>query len=81
LSVKENKNRKIEAENLILTALKSPQVINLEEIMLLDAVKELKESSKELFNLVDIVVSSDMTNFKKELEKFSKLLEAHKVSK
>lgn len=81
MSVKENKNRKIEAENLILTALKSPQVINLEEIMLLDAVKELKESSKELFNLVDIVVSSDMTNFKKELEKFSKLLEAHKVSK
>ena len=64
-----------------MTALKSPEVINIEEIMLLDAVQELKSSSKDVFNLVDLVVSADMAKFKKEINNYNKLMEAHKVSK
>jgi len=81
LSAKEAKQQKSSAENFVLCALKSPGVINLEEILLLDAVQDLKESSKEIFNLVDLVVSSDMAKFKKELDSYNKLMEQHKVSK
>ena len=49
--------------------------------MTLDAVKDLKNSSKEIFGIVDAVVSSDMKTFKKELDSYTKYLETHKVSK
>jgi len=81
LPAKETTNKKVEAEQLVLAALKSPEVINLEELMTLDAVKDLKNSSKEIFAIVDAVVSSDMKAFSKELDKYKKYLDSHKVSK
>ena len=81
LSTKEAKGYMKQAESFVLSALKAPEVINIEEIMLLDAVQELKSSSKDIFNLVDLVVSADMAKFKKELDKYNKLMESNKVSK
>ena len=49
--------------------------------MLLDAVKDLKNSSKELFNLVDSITKDEVKAFSKSLDKFSKVLSAHKISK
>jgi len=64
----------------VLTALKSQEVINLEEIMLLSAVQDLKTSAKEIYELATLVISSEMAVFKKELAKYSKLLQENKVS-
>lgn len=83
LSAKEQKEktRKSEAESLIISALKSPEVINLEEIMLLDAIQELKNSSKEIFGLATTILTSEMKAFSKDLDKYKKVLEDYKVSR
>lgn len=83
LSAKEQKEktRKSEAESLIISALKSPEVINLEEIMLLEAIQELKNSSKEIFGLATTILTSEMKAFSKDLDKYKKVLDDYKVSR
>lgn len=65
-----------EAEKLIVNAVKGPQVINFEEIMMVDAVQDLKKTSKELFEFVDLFLKADVAAFKKNLSKMNKLMEA-----
>jgi hypothetical protein len=80
LGAKETKKWTSEAESLVMTALKSPECINLEEIMLLDAVKDLSSTSKEIFSLVDAVTTKDMKQFNASVEKHKKLMQAHEVT-
>ena len=70
-----------QAEQFVIAALKSPETINFEEIMLLDAVKDLKTSSQKIFNLVDAVTSADMKSFGKQLDSYKALLDQHKITK
>ena len=60
-----------EAEKLIVNAVKGPQVINFEEIMMVDAVQDLKKTSKELFEFVDLFLKADVAAFKKNLSKMN----------
>jgi hypothetical protein len=64
-----------EAEKLIANAIKGPQVIYLEEIMTIAAVQDLKKSSKELFDFVDLFLKADVAAFKKDVSKMKKVME------
>jgi hypothetical protein len=41
-------------------AIKSPKIVNFEEIIMLDFVKEIKESAKSLFDLLQLFLEKDM---------------------
>lgn len=69
-----------EAEKLIVNAVKGPQVINFEEILLIEAVQDLKKSSKELFEFVDLFLKDDVATFKKNIAKMNKLMEAQQIT-
>ena len=81
LHAKEAKKMTTQAEQFVIAALKSPEVINFEEIMLLNAVKELKQSSQKIFNLVNAVTSAEIKAFTKELDSYKALLEQHKITR
>ena len=44
--------------------------------MMVDAVQDLKKTSKELFEFVDLFLKADVAAFKKNLSKMNKLMEA-----
>lgn len=52
--------RKQHTERLIVNAIKSPQTINFEEILLLDSVQQLSKQAKQLFQMVDLYLKKDM---------------------
>lgn len=81
MGTKENQKRKTEAEQLVVAALKSPEIINIEEVMLLDGIKELKSQSKDIYALVEMVVDSDISKFNAGLDKYKKLMEQHKLQR
>ena len=64
---------------MIVNAIKGPQVINFEEVFLLEAVTDLKKTSKPLFDLVDLFMKADVATFKKSLSKMNKLMDEHKI--
>ena len=76
----EYKKYQPQAENLVINAIKSPQIINFEELQVLDAVKDLKKQSKDLLSLLDLFLKKDMEQFKKELAKVQAVLDKHKVT-
>lgn len=76
----EYKKYQPQTENLVINAIKSPQIINFEELLLLDAVKDLKKQSKDLLQLLDLFLNKDMEQFKTELAKVQALLERHSVT-
>ena len=80
MGAKESGGFNKEAENLVIAAIKAPEVVNIEEIMALDAVKELKNSSKEIFNFVEFIVSSEMKTFSKDVAKHKALIEKNKMN-
>ena len=69
-----------ESTALLVNAVKGPEVINLEEVMLLDAVKELKKSAKPLFEFVELFMKADVAAFKKGAQKMKKLMDEHKIA-
>lgn len=70
---------KAQAEQLVLSALRSPQTVNIEEVLLFNAVKELKTNSQQIFKLVELINSADVKKFNSELKTFQKLLDEHKI--
>ena len=80
MGAKSSSGFKGEAEELVMAAIKAPEVVNIEEILTLDAVKELKNSSKEVFSLVDLIVKSDIANFQKQLAQYKSLMEKNKMT-
>ena len=68
-----------EAEVLISNAIKGPQVIYLEEVMLIAAVQDLKKTSKDLFEFVDLFLKADVAAFKKSVAKAKKVMDTHKI--
>jgi phage antirepressor YoqD-like protein len=65
---------------LIANAIKGPQVINFEEVMIIEAVQDLKKSSKDLFDLIDLFLKADVAAFKKNVSKMNKLMETQKIN-
>ena len=63
-----------------MAAIKAPEVVNIEEIMALDAVKDLKNTSKDIFNFVEHIVSSDISQFEKSLSSYKALMEKNKMT-
>lgn len=61
-------------------AIKAPEIINFEEILLIDAVNDLKNSAKGLYSLVELYIQKDIKVFKKEIEKMKKLLKEKNLS-
>ena len=69
-----------ESTALLVNAVKGPEVINLEEVMLLDAIKDLKKSAKQLFEFVELFMKADVAAFKKGAQKMKKLMDEHKIA-
>jgi len=51
-------------------------VIYLEEVMVIAAVQDLKKSSKELFDFVDLFLKADVASFKKSVAKAKKVMDS-----
>lgn len=75
-----DQNRKQHTERLIVNAIKSPQTINFEEILLLDAVQQLSKQAKQLFQIVDLYLKKDIVQFKSQISKMKKVLDEKKIS-
>ena len=69
-----------EATALLVNAVKGPQVINFEEVMVLDVVQDLKNSAKALFEFIDLFTKADVATFKKSATKMKKLMDEHKIN-
>uniref|UniRef100_A0A7S3IG68 PCI domain-containing protein n=1 Tax=Strombidium inclinatum TaxID=197538 RepID=A0A7S3IG68_9SPIT len=69
------------AISLVQQALRCPEVFFFDEITLLESVKELKTSAKDLFGLIDFYLTSSIAEFKKGLANKKKLLEENKIEK
>jgi hypothetical protein len=52
---------------MIVSALRSSNTLRLEEVLLFDAVKDLKDSSKQIFELLELTISADMKTFTSDL--------------
>lgn len=81
LGVKDKKALNMSAQNLVINALKSQEIINLEEVMILESVKDLKNTSKEVFSLAEFIISSDMAKVSKELDTYNKTIQSHQMTK
>ena len=76
----DSKKYKNHCENLIISAIKSPSVINFEEIMLLSVVQDLKKTLKGIIDLVELFIAKDMKQFSKNLAAQKALLDQHNIS-
>jgi len=54
-------------------------VIYLEEVMVVAAVQDLKKSSKDLFDFVDLFLKADVAAFKKSVAKAKKVMDSQKI--
>ena len=54
-------------------------MIYLEEVMVVAAVQDLKKSSKELFDFVDLFLKADVAAFKKSVAKAKKVMDSQKI--
>ena len=43
-------------ERMVVNAIKAPKILNFEEILVLDLVKDIQTSNKELFAFIDLLV-------------------------
>ena len=62
-------------ERMVVNAIKAPKILNFEEILVLDLVKDIQTSNKELFAFIDLLVKKDMATFKKELSAHKALMQ------
>jgi len=62
-------------ERMVVNAIKAPKILNFEEILVLDLVKDIQTSNKELFAFIDLLVQKDMATFKKELAAHKALMQ------
>jgi len=63
-----------EARRLVLLAVKVPSVINLEEVLNLDAVKLLQAQSKEVFDFINLFTLPDAKDFSNKVSQYSELI-------
>ena len=54
------------ATGLITSAIKSPAILNFQEVLQLSIVQQLKAKSVKVFNLLQLYVSGEIANFKKK---------------
>ena len=66
-------------ERMVVNAIKAPKILNFEEILVLDMVKEIQTSNKELFAFIDLLVTKDMAGFKKQLASHKALMQQQKI--
>lgn len=59
---------------MVVNAIKAPKILNFEEILVLDLVKDIQASNKELFAFIDLLVQKDMATFKKQLSAHKALM-------
>ena len=67
------------AKNLVSMAIHCPEVIHFEDIALLESVKDLEKSAKELFQLIDFFLTTDIVAFKKGIDQKKKVFEQFKI--
>ena len=73
-------NYQSEAEKLVFNAIKSPEIVNFEEVIALEAIQDLKKTSKQIFDFVDLFLKKEIAQFKKDLSSFNKLMDDHVVT-
>jgi len=69
-----------EAEKLVINAIKSPEIVNFEEVIALEAIQDLKKTSKKIFDFVDLFLQNDTAQFKKDLSSMKSLMDEHHVT-
>ena len=60
-----------EAKRLVFLAIKVPTVINIGEVLNLDAVKHLKAKQNEVFDFLNIFNSTDHKTFSSKVNEYS----------
>ena len=74
-----NSDFKSDAEAMIVAALKSADTLRLEEVLVFEAIKDLKTSSNMYYDLLELTIQADMSKYSAELKKHKKLCEEHKI--
>lgn len=70
-----------DARRCVILAVKAVDVINFEELLDLQAIKQLTGTNKEVSSLLNIFTSTDAKGFEKELGKFKKLMKDEGLTK
>ena len=68
------------ATGLITSAIKSPAIMNFQEVLQLTIVQELKTKSVAMFNLLQLYTQGEMSSFKKGFEAEKKNFEAQGIT-
>ena len=68
------------AKDMIVSAIKSPEILNFEEIIALTIVQDLKKQATKIYALLDLFAEKDMASFKKSLGAQKAVLKEHNVS-
>ena len=66
---------------MIVNAIKSPNTLNFEEILLIESIQLCSKQSKQLLDLIDLFLQKDIQKFKTEIKKLNKLLQEKGITK
>jgi hypothetical protein len=69
-----------QGEKLLVNAIKSPKVINFQQITSMEIIKLLQSSSQDLNTLITLFMQKDVKTFKKEIGGQMKTLEQFKIN-
>lgn len=61
-------------------AIKSPKIVNFEEVIMLNFVQEIKESAKHLFALMKVFLEKEIDQFKTEIQEMASVLKENQIS-
>ena len=66
---------------MIVNAIKSPNTLNFEEILLIESIQLCSKHCKQLLDLIDLFLQKDIQKFKTEIKKLNKLLQEKGITK
>jgi len=81
LSADELKLTERDARRCVILAIKAVDVINFEELLDLQAIKQLSGANEEVLNLLNLFTTTDAKGFEAQINKFAKLMKAEGLTK
>lgn len=81
--IKENELTTLDtdARRCVILAIKARDVINFEELLELNAIKQLKGANKQVLDLLDLFIEADAKNFESKLSNFTDLMASENLDK
>lgn len=81
LSADELKLTERDARRCVILAIKAVDVINFEELLDLQAIKQLSGANEEVLKLLNLFTTTDAKGFEAQINKFAKLMKAEGLTK